>query len=244
MMLCPDRAALGWGAHGADAEYLLVKAQNCLKLPEELSFIDGAMIACQAGTAYSALKKMKVGASDHLAVFGLGPVGLVSYMLAAAMGARVIGIEKDSRRIELAAKIGMSDIVDINSVDCVETLREMTAGEGPNKIIETSGSVDAQRDGAEAAAIRGQIVLVGVSGPFYASIETRIRPRSVITKELQIMGSYIFTISDYFPLAELMRTRRIDFERIITHRFPLSSAEEALELFDQGGTGKIIFEFD
>ena len=42
----------------------------------------------------------------------------------------------------------------------------------------------------------------------------------------------------------MMRTQRIDFERIITHRFPLSRAKDALELFDRGGTGKIIFEFD
>lgn len=243
MALCMDRTALGASAHGADAEYLLVKAQNCLPLPEELSFVDGAMIACQAGTGFSALKKTGVSPNDNLVIFGLGPVGLVTYLLARAMGARVIGIEIDSRRIELARRIGMSEVLDVDSDDCVERLREMTAGEGPNKIIETSGSVDAQRDAAEAAAIRGRIVLVGVSGPFYAPIETHMRPRSIIVKELQVLGSYMYNISDFFAVAELIRRQRIDFDPIITHRFPLAKAEEALKLFDQGGTGKIIFEF-
>jgi threonine dehydrogenase-like Zn-dependent dehydrogenase len=53
----------------------------------------------------------------------------------------------------------------------------------------------------------------------------------------------MYNISDFFAVAELIRRQRIDFEPIITHRFPLSKAEEALQLFDEGGTGKIIFEF-
>ena len=243
MMFCPDRTPLGWNHHGADAPFMKVKAHNCLRLPDELSFVDGAMIACQAGTAWSALKKLAVCAADTLVIFGLGPVGLVTFLLARPAGCRIIGVEKDPYRIDLARTIGLEEIVDLNNQDCVQTLKELTGGEGPNKFVETSGSVDAQKDATDAACTHGEIVLVGVSGPYYAPIQTKILPRNIIVKELTITGSYIFNIGDYFELAAYMVRHRVNFDSIITHRFPLEKAEEALKLFDQGGTGKIIFEF-
>ena len=89
---CRETKGMGLGVHGADADFILTKEDNCYVMPEELSFIDGAFMACGAGTAYSALSKLRPNGTSTLAVFGLGPVGLAGVIMAKAMGAQVVAI--------------------------------------------------------------------------------------------------------------------------------------------------------
>src|SRR5947208_5755607 len=81
---------MGFSANGGNAEYVLAPAGSLVPLPDELSFAEGAAIACGTGTAYSALKRLDVSGRDTLAIFGQGPVGLAATQLATAMGARVV----------------------------------------------------------------------------------------------------------------------------------------------------------
>jgi D-arabinose 1-dehydrogenase-like Zn-dependent alcohol dehydrogenase len=83
----PERAAYGWQRDGGHADYLLAEERSCLRLPDELSFVDGACVACGFGTAYEALLRANVSGNDRLLVTGLGPVGLAVAMLGRAMGA-------------------------------------------------------------------------------------------------------------------------------------------------------------
>src|SRR5213595_463902 len=101
----------GVTAHGGHADYLKVPARTLVELPEELSFAEGAAVACGTGTAYGALKRMKVGGGDTLAVFGQGPVGLSATMLGAAMGARVIAIDVVPERLRLARELGADAVI-------------------------------------------------------------------------------------------------------------------------------------
>src|SRR5260370_891542 len=75
-------------------------------LPEELSFAEGAAVACGTGTAYAALRRMRIAGGDTLAVFGQGPVGLSATLLGNAMGARVIAVETAPERLKLAKDFG------------------------------------------------------------------------------------------------------------------------------------------
>ena len=93
---------MGFSANGGNAPYLLAPASSVIPLPDELSFAEGAAIACGTGTAYSALKRLDVSGRDTLAIFGQGPVGLAATQLATAMGARVIAVDRSAERRELA----------------------------------------------------------------------------------------------------------------------------------------------
>ena len=73
---------MGFSANGGNAPYLLAPASSLVPLPDELSFAEGAAIACGTGTAYSALKRLDVSGRDTLAIFGQGPVGLAATQLA------------------------------------------------------------------------------------------------------------------------------------------------------------------
>ena len=92
----------GATAHGAHAPYMCVPADTLVRLPEALSFSEGAAISCGTGTAFRALKRMNLTGRDTIAVFGQGPVGLSVVRLAAEMGARVIAVELSQERREMA----------------------------------------------------------------------------------------------------------------------------------------------
>jgi len=101
----------GVNANGAHAPYLKVPADTLVSLDDSLSFMAGAAIACGTGTAWGALRRMKLSGRDTLAVFGQGPVGLSATLLASAQGARVIALDIEPRRLEKARDFGADVLI-------------------------------------------------------------------------------------------------------------------------------------
>src|SRR4030095_14179307 len=126
----------GVTAHGGHADYLKVPARTLVQLPEELSFAEGAAVACGTGTAFGALRRMRIAGGDTLAVFGQGPVGLSATLLGNAMGARVIAVETSTERLALATQFGADSAIDASKEDPVDAIRELTRGEGVNLAID------------------------------------------------------------------------------------------------------------
>ena len=104
------RAAYGWQRDGGHAPYLLAEENTCIALPDNLTYVDGALVACGFGTAWEALTRIKVSGWDRLLITGLGPVGLAAAMLGKALGAKqVIGVDTSQGRIQLAKEMGVVD---------------------------------------------------------------------------------------------------------------------------------------
>ncbi len=244
MQFCTeDRRALAGAVHGVFADKVLVREANCLPLPPEFSFAVGAFIGCFAGTSYSALKKLKPNGENTVAVFGLGPVGLAGVAYAHALGATVIGIDSIEERLALGKKMGCDAVVDFCKEDVVEQLKALTGGAGPDRIYESSGSMIAQRQALEAAAVHGQICMVGFNGPMSQKADSAPSLYTAISRELTLFGSSIMPRQDHFAILDLLQKKHIDLEAMITHRFPFAQIQEAVRLFDTGKTGKIVIDF-
>ena len=83
------------------APYILAEEKDLIALPDELTYKDGAQVACGFGTVYEAIEKIGVCGNDAVLVTGLGPVGLAALMLAKCMGAnKLIGVEMNDYRID------------------------------------------------------------------------------------------------------------------------------------------------
>jgi threonine dehydrogenase-like Zn-dependent dehydrogenase len=221
--------------HGCDADYLLVDQNVCFPLPDELSYEDGAIIACAGGTAYHALTLADVHAYDAVLVSGLGPVGLCVAHLAVAMGAIVIGADPIEYRRSLATEIGAKAVynpLEVNAQEFVEGF----LGEGADKAVETSGNDQARAEIIPATHFHGRLVYVGVGGK---EKNVELGPSSL--GERWISGSNIFTGADYYRLIRLMRRSGLRFADLVTHRFPLEKGQEAFDLFETGETGKVMF---
>jgi len=239
IMWCAERRGYGGPVHGSDADLLLTDERNCLPLPPELSFVDGALIACPASTAFSALRKLGALGGETLVIFGLGPVGLCGTLIGRALGARVIGVEPEGVRRSLAEEAGAEATLDPQSDDVVKGIRELTHGTGAPAIFETSGQAAAHAAALQAAALGGRVAFVG-----FGAKEKTMAPSDFIGKQLTLMGSFVSNIAAYWDLVRLLMERQIRLEQVVTHRFSLDAAPEAFRLFDSGGSGKVVFEWE
>lgn len=239
VMLCDQHAGIAAVGRGADADYVCVPARNCLPLPDTLTFVDGAFIACIAGTAYSALLKLAPSGRSTLAILGLGPVGLVVGMMAQAFGSRVIGFELVPERLDLARRIGLDHVLDAGEVDPVEVVQDLTEGRGADGAVEASGNPIAQVQAVRLVCKRGKVVFVGAGHE-----EPCIAPWWIMQREVTLMGTFVMPICLYEDLVRFLLRHRLDFAQIVTHRFSIEDAAEAFRLADSRRTGKVLFVWE
>jgi threonine dehydrogenase-like Zn-dependent dehydrogenase len=235
---CPERRGYGGPIHGSDADFLLTDERNCLPLPEELSFVHGAAIACYLGTAFSSMRKLQVSGEDTVVIFGQGPVGLGGLLVAKAMGGRVIAIEPSAERRALASALGADATIDPESADVLSAVRDLTRGEGADLAFETAGRAAAQNGAVDCLRNGGRAVFVG-----FGANEKTLNSRQFIGRELTLMGSFVMPVHMYWDLVDLIIEHELPVEKMVTHRFAIDEAPEAFRLFDEGKTGKVIFEW-
>src|SRR3954466_15278513 len=138
------RAAYGWQRDGGHAPYLLAEENTCIRLPDSLSYIDGALCACGFGTAYEALRRMQVSGQDRLLITGLGPVGLAAAMLGRALGATtILGTDLSERRLALAGDLGLVDAAIKADDGALDQILKRTGGRGCEVSIDCSGAAPA-----------------------------------------------------------------------------------------------------
>ena len=181
---------------------MLVDVQSLVRLPEPLTYLDGAIVACGLGTAYAACLRAQVSGRDRVLITGLGPVGLGAALLCQKMGASVLGLEYDAERVAFARSIG------IESVECskagtedmekdLNTVKEWAKGDGANVVIDCSGSAIARLTGLKTAACWGRIVFVGEGGRVEFDVS-----EVVIHKNLTIHGSWVCSIGQMEELVD------------------------------------------
>ena len=226
----------GVTAHGGHADYLKVPVRTLVALPEQLSFAEGAAVACGTGTAFSALRRMKLCGGDTLAVFGQGPVGLSATLLGAAMGARVIAIETSPERIKLAKEFGADAVVDATKENPIERLKELTRGEGVDFSLECSSASSAREAAVRSVKTWGTACFVGEGGDVTIDVS-----KDMLRKQLTIIGSWTFSAMGMLECARFIDDNDIDLERIFSHRWKLEQAGEAYRSFDTQTTGKGVF---
>jgi threonine dehydrogenase-like Zn-dependent dehydrogenase len=236
MCLRGGHTVYGFSDHGGNAEYMRVPASTLVPLPDELSFDEGAAIACGTGTAYMALKRLDVSGRDTLAVFGVGPVGLSATILGAAMGARVIAVDIAPERLALAREHGADVVLDGRTVDPVAAIKVLTHGEGAETTLDCTGNPEARANAVRAARIWGRVCFVGEGNTTTFDISP-----DIIHKQLTIYGSWTFSTLGLAECAQFIVDRDVRLQRIITHRFTLDQADEAFRTFEGGATGKCVF---
>ena len=95
----------------------------------------------------------------------------------------------------------------------------------------------------QAAAVHGEICIVGFNGPMSQKGGEAPSLYTAIGKELTIYGSSIMPRQDHFAILDLLRGQHIDLDAMVTHRFPFAQIQEAVRLFDTGKTGKVVIDF-
>ncbi len=236
----PYRRAYGWQRDGGMAEYLLAEEKDLIYLPEQLTYSDGAQVACGFGTVYEGLEKIGVCGDDSVLVAGLGPVGLATAMLARAMGAyKVFGIEAIDERIDIAAKLELFDVILKSGSNNLDEIRGLTGGRGVARALDCSANDEARNTCIRAAGKWGKIAFLGEGGT------VAFRPsEDIIHDQKTIYGSWVTSIWRMEELVDRLVRWKLHPEKLITHRYPLDNVAEAYALMAGGKCGKVAVCFD
>jgi propanol-preferring alcohol dehydrogenase len=236
--LCRDWRCLGFTADGGNAEYLVIPERNCLRIPDSISYVAAAISTDAFGTLYSVCRKLGVNGGTTLGIWGLGPMGSSGILAAKALGACVVAIDPIGERRQFAADLGADLTLEPTALDARGKLAAFAGPFGLGAAIDCSGQPAAQNMALDSVRHLGRVAFVGESR------ETTIRPSDqLIRKELTLIGSWYFNISEYEEIIALLISKGIDLERLATHRFSIDEAETAFRLFDERKTEKAVFVF-
>ena len=226
-----QRAAYGWQRDGGHAELLLAKERDLLELPDGVTYLDGACVACGGGTAYEALCRGGVGADTEVLVTGLGPVGLMAGLLARALDApAVFGTDPSAQRREQAERTGaFTAVFDGDG----EALSE-AVGNGAHVAVDCSGAEGGRQTALTRVRRWGTVVFVGEGGRLDIDVSEQLIHRAVT-----VIGSWVTSTGRMAELLNLLDRRGLHLDQVVTNTFRLDQAAEAYQLADAGTGGKV-----
>ena len=214
---------------GGFAEYVRVMdwivRDGVVKLPEQVSYEQASFVE-PVNTCMKAIESLDVKSGETLLVIGQGPIGLILAILAKRAGAQLVTSDLYPQRLRIGATYGLRLNVNAAGEDPVKVVRDMTGGRGADTVILAVAANSLVRTAIEAARPGGKIMLFAQTQRSEVSID----PASICVDEKVLLGSYSASVDLQEENVRLVFGGEVDFARLITHRFNLEQAVDALEL--------------
>ena len=215
---------------GGFAEYFKVPAANLqkdtLKIPTEFSFEEATLIE-PVGCCIRALNKCNIQPSDSAVVVGAGPSGIIFTMLLRIFGAsQVVVTDFVDYRLKAANRLGADLTVNPEKESLMDVVKKATDGRGADVVVVTAPNVNAYLAGMELCRKGGTLC---VFAPTQPEDFMRISPNRLFFSEIKLVPSYSTSHIETRIALRLIRAKRIDAKKLITHRFPLSRTAEAFQ---------------
>lgn len=233
---CSSNQTLGVQRDGALTERIAIPAEKLygaqLSL-KELCLVEPLTVG------FHAAKRGRVTKRDTVAVFGCGGVGLGAISASAVHGARVIAIDMDDAKLEIARKAGATEFIHSGKKDLHLSLSKLTDGRGPDCIIEAIGLPQTFRASVEEVAFTGRVVYIG-----YAKEPVAYETSLFVQKELDILGSRNALPEDFREVIRMLEEHRFPVDDVISAVVPIEEAPEILRQWSNNPTAftKIIVQ--
>lgn len=216
---CSKVGFVGLNRDGGFAEYVIVNENMVHVLPENVSFEEGALVEPTAVSFY-AVRESKLKAGDSIAIFGAGPIGLLTLLSAKAAGAtKIIVIDLSEERLEKAKELGATTIINGMRDDIVETIHDLTDG-GVSVAFECAGAQPTMTSAVASVKQGGQVMAIAVFA----------KPVSVDMGQLMFKAADITSTLAYrhvFPeVIDMISTGRLDVKPVITKKIDLKEIVE------------------
>ena len=227
--VCEQQLQPGFTHWGSFAEYVsLPRADdNLVRLPASLDFASAASLGCRFATSFRAvIDQGKTSPGQWVAVHGCGGVGLSAIMIAAAIGANVVGIDISERALSLARAVGAAVTIDASqSADVVKDVMDATGG-GAHVSLDALGSPSTCCNSINSLRRRGKHIQVGLMlGDDSAPAVPMARVRSW---ELELLGSHGMQAHRYDAMLAMVQSGKLAPQRLVSNSIPLSQAIQVL----------------
>ncbi len=231
--MCLNREIYG-KRRGAFAEYTVLPERTLARMPDQLSFEEGALLE-NLGIAVHAVEIDAHDPGDTAVVVGCGPIGIMAGQTLAAYGCNVVMTDLAEPRIAKAREIINGTVVNVREQDPVVVVKEMTEGRGADFVIEAGATQSAFDQALALVRNCGTVVTIGTFGepvslnPFFAMTRREIRLQSVMGR----------TWETWRRMVQLVESGQIDLNPYISHVLPLEDYERGFELVRLSETMKV-----
>lgn len=219
---CKSNQTLGVQRDGALTDYITVPHGKLIVAEglqlRELSLVEPLTVG------YHAARRGRVAPTDQVMVMGCGAVGLGAIAAAAFMGATVIAVDVDDRKLELAKRAGAHVGINTKTQNLSERLQALTDGMGPDVVIEAIGTPETFRLAVEVVAFTGRVVYIG-----YAKDEVHYDSRLFVQKELDILGSRNALPEDFEGVIRMISETNFPLEELVSKVVTLDQVPQALQ---------------
>ncbi|MCL4417926.1 MAG: alcohol dehydrogenase catalytic domain-containing protein [Actinobacteria bacterium] len=229
---CENLKILGIHADGGFAEYVNIPAQIAFKIPDEISYDEGALLE-PFGVGVKAFYLSKASLTDRVAIFGGGPIGLFISKLSVLSGIKnTFVFEPNIYRRELARKLGIKECYNPLEDEEMNLIKKRF-----DIIFEVSGTSEGLQLALSYSRKDGKVIIVGAQQD-KVLIDVK---NEIMTKELTLKGTFGRLIWEtWYKMMELLKNKQIDLKEFITHRFDFNEYKEAFSISLSGNCGKVI----
>ncbi|MDN4517001.1 alcohol dehydrogenase AdhP [Mycolicibacterium austroafricanum] len=232
--LCESQRNGGYSVDGSFGSYMLVDADFAARIPEGVDPVEVAPILCAGVTVYKGLKVTDTRPGQWVAISGIGGLGHVAVQYARAMGLRVVAIDVDDTKLDLATRLGAEVAVNARTADVVAEVQKATGG--VHGVLVTAVHREAFGQAIGLARRGGTIVFVGLPpGDFPAPIF------DIVLKGLTIRGSIVGTRQDMVEALDFF-ARGLVHPTVHTTR--LEDINDVFDRMEQGHIdGRVVIDY-
>lgn len=231
--LCESHDEIGFTRPGGYAELVVVPRHVVHRLADSVS-LDAAVLVEPAASVLRGLERGRIAPGERVGVVGIGTLGSLALQLAALWSpAELVAFGVREEELAWARALGATAVVDARATDA-------QAG-GLDLVLETAGAVEAVDLATRLVRRGGRAVLLGVAGE---GKTLELPPDRIMLGDNELIGSCSYTTGSFTRVLSLLEQGRVDFERLVTHRFPAERFEEAFALLAErrGTVVKIVLE--
>jgi L-iditol 2-dehydrogenase len=196
-----------------------------VKIPQGVSFEQACFVE-PVNTCMKGIEALRLTPGETVLAIGQGPIGIILSVLARRAGATVITSDLYPERLRIGKSLGFDQIIDASQQDAVRSVREQTEGRGADAVILAVGSNSLIRPAMDAARPGGRVLLFAQT----QRGEVVVDPAAICVDEKALVGSYSASVDLQEESIRFVMNREMDLEQLISHRFPLQDAAQALDL--------------
>ncbi|MFW6270521.1 MAG: zinc-dependent alcohol dehydrogenase [Bacillota bacterium] len=226
--ICNDLKVMGFQTTGMASEYFAVDAEKVIKIPEGISFDEGALIEPLAVAVHALQKGTKIK-NKNILVIGGGPIGNLVAQAASGMGAKSVMLTEISEyRLDVARKCGIDFCLNPRNKNLEEEIKNNFGEIKADKILECVGREETISQAIDNARKGTDIIVVGVFGK-----KPKVDLGLVQDQELRLIGSLMYKKEDYRKAIDLIKKEKINLSPLISTHFDFNEYQEAYQYIEE-----------